>query len=179
MEGLNNFCFQITKFSKGNGAQRYKLLLSSPPAYLPSSCWYLRDASSSSKSTDMICHFPSVPPGASPIVVTASCFSGPNNGVILGYFLSTNSRYEGMNWKIKRFCTSNVSSPSHIWALALLHYYYQSAEKWILSQWCFINCPCRWNKINPTKVSSKWIVNLNGRQEKPEDDMGEYLHDLR
>ena len=43
------FCFQITKFSKGNGAQRYKLLHSSPPAYLPSSCWYLRDASSSGK----------------------------------------------------------------------------------------------------------------------------------
>ena len=43
------FCFQITKFSKGNGAQRYKLLRSSPPAYLPSSCWYLRDASSSGK----------------------------------------------------------------------------------------------------------------------------------
>ena len=93
------FCFQISKFSKGNGAQRYKLLLSSPPAYLPSSCWYLRDASSSGKSTAMTCHLLSVPPGASPIDVTASCFSGPNNSGIIGYFLSTNSRYKDMNWR--------------------------------------------------------------------------------
>ena len=30
-----------------------------------------------------------------------------------------------------------------------------------------LNCPCRWNKISPTKVSSKWIVVLNGEVRKP------------
>ena len=30
-----------------------------------------------------------------------------------------------------------------------------------------LNCQCRWNKISPTKVSSKWIVDLNGKVRKP------------
>ena len=128
--GLILFCFQISKFSKGNGAQRYKLLLSSPLAYLPSSCWYLRDASSSGRSTAVTCHFPSVPPGALPHSCHCFLFLRPKqrcHSWLLPFHQPQIRRYEWKKNKVDSVFQMYLVLPIY---KHLLYYTTSTSQQW-------------------------------------------------